>query len=141
MRIITLLVMCAFLSLSAYAEIYRWTDAQGRVHFGEQPRQGAERVEVSPQILERDDQVREREANMHRLQQVRSEERAMKQQQKSEEQARLQANCDRLNNELARFDKRMYWYEEDASGKKVEVKPDRVEEQEMQLQALIRERC
>tara|TARA_R110000782_G_scaffold27615_5_gene69720 strand:- start:57 stop:482 length:426 start_codon:yes stop_codon:yes gene_type:complete len=141
MRIITLLVMCAFLSLSAYAEIYRWTDAQGRVHFGEQPRQGAERVEVSPQIIERDDQVREREANMQRLQQVRSEERAMKQQQKAEEQARLQANCDRLNNELARFDKRMYWYEEDTSGKKVEVKPDRVEEQKMQLQALIRERC
>jgi hypothetical protein len=141
MRIITLLVLCGFLSVSAHAEIYRWTDAQGRVHFGERPRQGAERVEVSPQIVERDDQVREREANMQRLQQVRGEERAMKQQQKAEEQARLQANCDRLNNELARFDKRMYWYEEDANGKKVEVRPDRVEEQKMQLQALIRERC
>jgi biopolymer transport protein ExbB/TolQ len=141
MRIFTLLALCGFLSFSVHAEIYRWTDAQGRVHFGERPRQGSERVEVNPQIIERDDQVREREANMQRLQQVRSEERAVKQEQQAEEQTRQQAYCDRLNNELARFDKRMYWYEEDAKGKKVEVKPDRVEEQKMQLQALIRERC
>jgi hypothetical protein len=151
MRIFTLLALCGFLSLPAHAEIYRWTDAQGRVHFGEWPRQGAERVEVNPQIIERDDQVREREANMQRLQQVRSEERAVKQEQQAEEQARQQAYCDRLNNELVRFDKRMYSYEEDANGKKVEVKPDRVKpnrvkpnwvkEQKMQLQVLIRERC
>jgi hypothetical protein len=141
MRTLTLAVLLLLASTAAQAEIYRWTDAQGRVHFGERPKQGAQRVEVKPQVIERDEQVREREANMQRLQEVRGEERAIEQQQQAEQRARQQAYCDRLNNELARYDKRIYWYEEDSTGKKVEVSPQRVEEQKMQLQALIRERC
>ena len=78
---------------------------------------------------------------MQRLQEVRSEERAREQKQRAERLEQQKAYCDRLNNELARYDKRIYWYEEDSTGKKVEVSPKRVEEQKMQLQALIRERC
>lgn len=141
MRILVLLALLGLAPLSAHAEIYKWTDSQGRVHFGERPQQGAQRIEVEPQVVERDDQVREREANLGRLQQVRSDERAIEQRQKVEQQTRQRAYCDRLNSELARYDKRMYWYEEDADGKKVEVSRARVEEQKMQLHALIRERC
>lgn len=141
MRTLFLLALLALSALPARAEIYRWTDSQGRVHFGERPQQGAQRVEVDPQIVERDEQVREREANMQRLQEVRGEERAKQQQQQAEELARQKAYCDRLNNELARYDKRIYWYEEDSTGKKVEVSPQRVQEQKMQLQAMKRERC
>jgi len=141
MRTLFLFALLGACILPAHAEIYRWTDAQGRVHFGERPQQGAERVEVEPQIIQRDDQVRAREANMQRLQEVRSEERAREQKQRAERLEQQKAYCDRLNNELARYDKRIYWYEEDSTGKKVEVSPKRVEEQKMQLQALIRERC
>lgn len=141
MRTLALLALLGLVSTAAHAEIYRWTDAQGRVHFGERPQQGARQVDVKPQVIERDAQVREREANMQRLQEVRSEERAAEQQQRAEQRARQQAYCERLNSELARYDKRIYWYEEDSSGKKVEVSPDRVREQKMKLQALKRERC
>lgn len=141
MRTLTLLALLGLVSTAVHAEIYRWTDAQGRVHFGERPRQGAQQVDVTPQIIERDEQVREREANMRRLQEVRSEERAVKEKEQAQQQAQQQAYCDRLNSELARYDKRIYWYEEDSAGKKVEVSPQRVEEHKMKLQALQRERC
>lgn len=141
MRTLFLLACLGLTCTVAQAEIYRWTDAQGRVHFGERPQQGSQRVEVKPQIMERDEQVREREANMQRLQQVRSDERTIERKEQAQQQARQQAYCDRLNSELARYDKRIYWYEEDSTGKKVEVSPKRVEEQKMQLQALKRERC
>ena len=141
MRNLLLFALLLPFALPSHAEIYRWTDAQGRVHFGERPQQGAQRVEVDPQIIERDEQVREREANMQRLQEVRSEERAIEQKQQAEQLAKQKEYCDRLNNELARYDKRIYWYEEDSTGKKVEVSPKRVQEQKMQLQALKRERC
>ena len=141
MRTLILLGLLGIVVAPVHAEIYRWTDAQGRVHFGERPQQGAQRVEVDPQIVERDEQVREREARMQRLQEVRSEERAIDQQQQAQQLAQQKAYCDRLNSELARYDKRIYWYEEDSTGKKVEVSPQRVKEQKMQLQALKRERC
>ncbi|WP_373185963.1 DUF4124 domain-containing protein [Halopseudomonas sp.] len=140
MRTIILLALLGLFS-TAHAEIYRWTDAQGRVHFSERPRQGAQQVEVKPQVIQRDEQVRQREANMRRLQEVRGEERAAEQLQQAEQRARQQAYCDGLNNELARYDKRIYWYEEDSSGKKVEISPERVEERKMKLQTLKRERC
>jgi hypothetical protein len=34
------------LSLSAAADVYRWVDANGRVHYSDRPRAGAERIKV-----------------------------------------------------------------------------------------------
>lgn len=44
-----MLVVMLFASLSAYSEIYRWTDAQGNVQFGDRPpaSEKASRVEVN----------------------------------------------------------------------------------------------
>ncbi|AEA83023.1 conserved hypothetical protein [Stutzerimonas stutzeri DSM 4166] len=49
--LLTLILMPALAS----AQIYRWTDAEGRVHFGQRPPAGAEQIEVRPQVVERDD--------------------------------------------------------------------------------------
>ena len=47
--------LCTLLLPSlALAEVYRWTDANGRVHFGERPQAGAVQVEVKPQVIQRD---------------------------------------------------------------------------------------
>jgi len=53
------LLLCCVLAAGARADVYRWTDAQGRVHFGDRPPAGAasEPVEVrvnsyrAPQIV------------------------------------------------------------------------------------------
>ena len=61
----------------ASAEIYRWTDAQGRVHFGEKPgAAGAETVEVKPQVVERDEATRQREQRTEEYFDARRDEKA-----------------------------------------------------------------
>ena len=75
MRILALLLACCGLSLPLQAEIYRWVDANGQVHFGERPRLGAETVEVRPQVIERDQRMRDGAADMQRLLEVRTAER------------------------------------------------------------------
>ncbi len=123
------------------AQIYRWTDEQGRVHFGERPGQGAEQIEVNPQIIERDAQVRQREQNLRRIMDVRSEERAAEQLKLSEQRNRQRAQCDAFRRQLAQLDKRVFWYEEDASGRQIEVDRKRVEARKAELTTLVQERC
>ena len=48
MRIVTLLLCTLLASPVIAASVYRWVDAEGTVHFTDQPRPGAERVEVEP---------------------------------------------------------------------------------------------
>lgn len=45
----------------AQADIYRWIDAQGKIHFFVMPSTGTQRVEVRPQVMERDAVIRQRE--------------------------------------------------------------------------------
>jgi len=48
---LTVMVMglCFAASASiAQADVYKWTDADGRVHYGDQAKQGAEKVKIGP---------------------------------------------------------------------------------------------
>lgn len=69
------LLILSLLPMLAAAEIYRWTDEQGRVHFGQRPVAGAEPVEVRPQVIERDSHTRERESRTQRFYEARREEK------------------------------------------------------------------
>ncbi|MDH4869219.1 DUF4124 domain-containing protein [Pseudomonas sp. BN515] len=71
-------LLCCLLLIPAIAgaEIYRWTDAQGQVHFSETPREGAEVVSVKPQVVERDQATREREARTEKIHDARRQEQA-----------------------------------------------------------------
>lgn len=137
-------VLCFSLMLLVmplHAQIYRWSDEQGRVHFGERPVQGAEQIEVEPQVIERDAQVRQREHNLRRIMDVRSEERAAEQLRLTEQRNRQRAQCDDFRHQLAQLDKRVYWYEEDASGRRIEVDRKQVEARKAELTTLVQERC
>ncbi|MBD2838070.1 DUF4124 domain-containing protein [Pseudomonas sp. JM0905a] len=71
-------LLCCLLLIPAIAgaEIYRWTDAQGQVHFSETPQEGAEVVSVKPQVVERDQATREREARTEKIHDARRQEQA-----------------------------------------------------------------
>ena len=71
-------LLCCLLLLPAIAgaQIYRWTDAQGQVHFSETPREGAEAVSVKPQVVERDQATREREARTEKIHDARRQDQA-----------------------------------------------------------------
>lgn len=141
MRWFSLVLLLAFLVEHSHAEIYRWVDEQGRVHFGQRPQPGSEVVVVEPQIVERDAQTRQSEGNLRRLMQVRQTERDEEKAARMEHRRQRQLECERMGRQLAQFGRRMYWYEEDASGKKVEVDTRRVEERRAEIQAQIREQC
>ena len=141
MRILALLLACCGLSLPLQAEIYRWVDANGQVHFGERPRLGAETVEVRPQVIERDQRMRDGAADMQRLLEVRTAEREQRNAQLAERRQQQAARCRQLQQRLADFQRRTYWYEEDAQGKRVEVSPARVREAEAAVRQQIAEQC
>lgn len=91
MRVLILLL--ALSPLLASAQIYRWTDAQGRVHFGQRPVAGATAVDVRPQVVERDQATREREAGAARFFDARRAEQAVAAEKSAEEQAALSRQC------------------------------------------------
>lgn len=48
MRLIASFLLCSFALNAGAADIWRWTDADGVVHFSDQPRPGAVKVNVGP---------------------------------------------------------------------------------------------
>ena len=48
MRALSFLVVIVLLPGLASADVYKWTDADGTVHFTDTPREGAEKVHVAP---------------------------------------------------------------------------------------------
>lgn len=136
--LIAALVFCSF---QAHAQIYRWVDAEGQVHFEQRPRPGADEVEVRPQVIERDERVRQGEASMERLAEIRAQERQQQQDLQAQRQQQRLRRCQDLRERLAKFELRAYWYEEDADGNRVEVSKARLEEAEASLRQQIAEQC
>jgi len=87
-----LLASLAAVALPALAdEIYRWVDAEGRVHFGDKPPENAERVELTP-IPAGDPQLQQRQERGERLTEIMAEDRLRRDQ---ERRAGEQADADR----------------------------------------------
>ena len=102
MRTLLFLLMLPAL---ASAQIYRWTDEHGQVHFSEKPQApSAEQVEVRPQVVERDAATRAREERLEKLHSARRAE----QQQAAEKSAKLRAEqeqqCSHLRKRLAQLE-------------------------------------
>lgn len=137
----TILYLLVLLPSSVMAEIYRWVDAQGRVQFGERPAPNAELVDIRPQVIERDERTIERQRNIQRIMDVRAEEREIETARSLARREKAKAQCDQVRRQLAQFEGRRYWYEEDANGKKIEVHPSRVNARKLELESLLKERC
>ena len=85
------------------AEVYRWTDDQGRVHYGERPpAQGAQRLDLpstGPPSTTPDASVTERRQRQRRMLDAYAYERQRKQTEKEQAAARQQqlaGECERL---------------------------------------------
>lgn len=132
------------LVLMAYpvsADIYRWVDADGRVHFGERPAVNAERLDIRPQVVERDEHWAQREKNLQKIMDVRARERELETARSLARRERVRAQCEEIRRQLSNFEGRKFWYEEDADGKKVEVHPSRINARKHELESLLQERC
>ena len=126
----------------ASAEIYRWTDAQGRVHFSEKPGvTGAEQVEVKPQVVERDDATREREQRTQQYFDARREEKASADIRAAAARAERNKECSELRSNLAQIQRGGRYFTTDANGERSYIDEAEVEAARSRLSSRIAERC
>lgn len=126
----------------ACAEIYRWTDAQGRVHFSEKPGgAGAEQVEVRPQVVERDDATRAREQRTQQYFDARREERAQAESRAASARAERGAECGKLREQLRQIGRDGRYFTTDANGERNYASAEEVDAARSRLSSQIAAKC
>lgn len=114
------LLLCAVLVPGlAAAEIYRWTDASGQVHFGEKPQAGAVQVEVNAPALQNDAAAVERQQRAERFFAARREEQQQASEKNRAQQAKVAQECQRLRKQYADLQRGGTFYQMDAQGERV----------------------
>lgn len=141
MRITTIVFVALFASPLAAAEIYRWVDAQGHVHFDSRSRPGADQVEVRPQVIERDDATREREARTERFFDARRQEQQAAEQAASEQYAKRERACRGWKQQLARLSHGGRYFRADAKGERVYYSDEEIGATRRQLASRISQNC
>ncbi len=122
-------LLSCLLAFSASAEVYKWTDAEGRVHFGDKPPdQNAESVTIRGRAKDdaETDQPEvtqdERAAKQRRLLNAFEEERRINREHKEEarkEKLKRQQNCAEARGELENLLTHNRIYEFDKNGNRV----------------------
>lgn len=138
------LLFCCLLLVPglAGAEIYRWIDADGRVHFDQRPLvQGAEQVEVSPQVIERDQATRERQARSERFYDARRQEQAQAMALSAERRAKRSQECSELRRQLAQIPEGVRYYRSEADGQRTYYSDEDMDTARRQLRDRVSERC
>lgn len=136
-----LVLLCILLPGLASAQIYRWTDAQGRVHFGEKPAAGATPVEVRPQVIERDQATREREAGAARFFDARRQEQAAASEQAAEAAVRAAQQCADWQQQRQQLQGGRVFFRTAENGERTYYSDAEVATARRQLETLISERC
>jgi hypothetical protein len=147
-----LLALCLLaFSLSATAEIYKWTDAEGRVHFGDKPSEGSK-----PQALTAPrpgnsypggsipgapvGDARERQRRLMDAIQQENAERERKAQQQAAEKAALGRQCQEVRDTLQAIDGRPA-YITGANGEQQFLDEAQRKDYIDQANTLLKERC
>jgi hypothetical protein len=136
------LLLCALLlPCVATAEIYRWTDANGQVHFGEAPRAGAVQVEVKPPVAQQDGAVAERQQRTERFFAARRQEQQQASEKSRELQAKTAQECKQLREQYAQLDQGGTFYRVDAQGERDYYSETQIDSARSRLKARLAQRC
>ena len=133
-------VLCTF-ATAVFADVYKWTDAQGRVHFGDKPPAGASETITMPSretpatpALSED-----RIEKQRRLLDAYAEERRLKaeaDEQARQDKAERKRNCADLRDDLRKQENAGSIYQLDKNGERVFLSK---EEREASTEALRKE--
>lgn len=120
-----LLLTLITLTAPSQAEVYRWVDAQGRIHFGDKPpaRQGATSIEIEsqPAPAQPAPDAAERRDKQQRLLRAWEEERRQREEQAAEakhKQERRQRNCHIAKDRLRTYRDAGRLYDLDQAGQR-----------------------
>lgn len=136
---IPLLLTCLLASPFAGAEIYKWVDENGRMHFSDSPpgegRQ-AEEVKIKTQSVDMEGARRSSDRFTQPKSNVRSE---REQQRQAQAQAQKNRACQQLWNRILKVSGPVRFLDED--GKEVRVSEQERKEREARLRKEYKERC
>lgn len=140
------MLQLALVAVPGYcAEIYRWVDTEGRVHFGDDPPpEGAEQVEVNGSTAP-DAGLAERRQRGTRISEILEEDRVGRVEARAAEiQARKdrQARCDRARQNLERAGRSSYIFRESGDPRNPDILDEAERQQyELSLLAEVRRHC
>lgn len=131
----------AMLPLATQAEIYKWTDDEGRVHFGNRPadKKQGEAVEVRDYKPGTDASVREVYQRNDRLREAASRKQADEPDRQAFERKQRQAACDEARRRLKSVSGRVIFHDDD--GNVVHTTERERAEHQREVEAWIRENC
>lgn len=138
---ITLLIVSVLLTPLAMAGIYRWVDPGGNVHFSARPQPGAGQVEVRPQVMDRDEATRERQARTERFFEARREEQEAANVAASVRQEQREQECQQLRDRLSRLSHGGRYFSADAKGERVYYSDEEIGAARQQLASRISQNC
>lgn len=137
-------IIALIIALPSQAEVYRWTDENGKTHFSDKPHADATQLDIKPQkpsgIGSSQQQIERQKAMLDDFQ----EKRERQQQQATQirkKQAATDRYCKGLRNRLKNYREADYLFNRDASGEKQHLSDQQKQREEQQLRAEIAERC
>lgn len=123
-KTLCLYLLCLVAPVSA--EVYRWTDGEGKIHYGDRAPQGqsdkAARVNIQTGPAEIDPETEKMRQQMHSIEEGRQRERAFAVQKAAEEQQRREQwaqRCKSLQNEIRDDENVAVFYRYDDAGNRV----------------------
>ena len=128
-------------STSLNAEVYRWTDDKGRVHFGDRPSEKADKVDIkankAPASTLNDAKRKQKASQFLRARELDKIEKERKDQKLKNHAAKKAKNCKNAKRELRKLREARLLYTLDKSGKKHYVSDaERVEEEKKTLKVV-----
>lgn len=150
-KAVSMVALALAVASAAVAGMYKWTDAQGSVHYGERPPPGSEAREIKPaapppeEEAERDrerwDRILERQ---QRSDELRREDKERRQQEKAAQQQReleRKRMCASARSNLQTLEQQRPVYRIDDKGERVFLDADQRASEIARLKALIAEHC
>ena len=144
-----LLIIAALYVVSVQAEVYKWVDEKGRVHYGDKPGAGSQAIEVKqheapdkPAATGEDelsrDEKRQRISNM--LEEDRLE-KNKEREKKNKERERKKRECNRLKDHQRHTERASRLYKLDKDGNRVFLPNDQREKSQQKLRKRIKKAC
>lgn len=146
---ITTLIVCLLAAGIAAAEIYKWTDDEGRVHYDEKPKDRASDPMVLPKQYKTPATPPPGEAqrfeNIRKWTDARQKEREAEKLRKAEleeKRAKREKRCNKLKNDLADMERGgISWYRLDENGERQYYSDEEITKEKNDLQASIKKNC
>ena len=122
-KITVFLAACLFTSMQVAAEIYKCTDAEGKVHYGDKPCKGESSIftpRAGPRADEdSEDRVEKRNRLLRAYQEVHAQERQKSAERKADKEKRVK-NCQRAMNRYQQLTSAGRVYQIDKDGNRID---------------------